>query len=326
MEKSQIRHIQSLMESLGFTKATLAEKCGLSKMTIHRILTNTRYNPTQKTIQAIADALEVNEQDILQRSEETSTKVKINGYIDYLGQITRIETIKQLKAIYKRIIDDEAASRQVKDIKAKEKGNRKSQNKTLDIQGESTITVIFDFDGTLIDTRPLERYLLLFKGKKRFSEEWKQGMEEYLSHIKDCHVYEGIAEVIDYIRQNNIRTCVVTASIKEKAKRAIEVNGWKDVFKAKNIYGRHAYGKGKVTKEDANPSLFKKALEDMGVSASECIAFGNEVEDTIAAQKLGIRAFNCAWGATMSDLKEMRERMPQITLYSPMQIIDKLKE
>lgn len=191
---------------------------------------------------------------------------------------------------------------------------------------KSSITVIFDFDGTLIDTRPLEQYLLLFKGKKKYGEEWKQGMEEYLSHIKDCHVYEGIAEVIDYIRQNNIRTCVVTASIKEKAKRAIEVNGWKDVFKAKNIYGRNSCGPGKVTKEDANPLLFEKALEDMGVSASECIAFGNEVEDTIAARKLGIRAFNCAWGATKSDLKEMRERMPQITLYSPMQIIDKLKE
>lgn len=82
MEKSQIRHIQSLMESLGFTKVTLAEKCGLSTMTIHRILTNEAYNPTQNTIQAIADTLEVDEQDILQSSGETATKVKINGYIE----------------------------------------------------------------------------------------------------------------------------------------------------------------------------------------------------------------------------------------------------
>ena len=117
MEKSQIRHIRSLMESLGFTKATLAEKCGLSAMTIHRILTDEAYNPTQKTIQAIADALEVDEQDILQCSGETATKVKINGYIDYLGQITRIETVNQ----------------QVRDIKVKERENKKSQDKTLDI-------------------------------------------------------------------------------------------------------------------------------------------------------------------------------------------------
>lgn len=50
-----------------------------------------------------------------------------------LGQITRIETVKQLKAIYKRIIDDETVNQQVRDIKVKERENKKSQGKTLDI-------------------------------------------------------------------------------------------------------------------------------------------------------------------------------------------------
>ena len=579
MKQSQIRHIQSLMESLGFTKVTLAEKCNLSSMTIHRVLTDVRYNPTQKTIQAIADTLEVDEQDILQCSGETATKVKINGYIDYLGQITRIETVKQLKAIYKRILDDETVSQQVRDIKAKEKENKKSQNKTLDVssidlfrreeydtsivcthsfrsngdivndkpndlgnmasrygfdlldeyfhnsecayicglfsmntpkcieiqrelqasdngyrakkdirggyekrarecirtdwstfnvewmkfvvwakckgnkefremllgvprnaiivenstyhnkpkegedkpsfwgarnkeleakrdilersvilsnpklnkkelqgnvnkvrnsihnigiwegtncmgkiltlckyhlhqktelpidyellrskeiylfgklltfQGESPITVIFDFDGTLVDTKSLDQYQKLFRGKERLSDEWKQGMKEYLAHIKDCQVYEGINDVVEYLRQHkqNIRACIVTASIKEKVKVATQIFGWKDVFKDKYIFGMHSYGWQKVTKADANPMLFEKALEKMGLDASKCISFGNEVTDTLAAQNAGIKAYNCAWGAVGDDLKQMQESMPSITIDSPIHIINVLK-
>lgn len=41
MEKSQIRHIQSLIE-LRLTKTMLTEKCGHSAMTIHRVLAEMR--------------------------------------------------------------------------------------------------------------------------------------------------------------------------------------------------------------------------------------------------------------------------------------------
>ena len=40
MNDSQIKHIKSLMESLGLTKSALAEKCDVSTMTIHRILSD----------------------------------------------------------------------------------------------------------------------------------------------------------------------------------------------------------------------------------------------------------------------------------------------
>lgn len=578
MKDSQIKHIKSLMEALRLTKSTLAEKCDVSTMTIHRILTDETYNPTQKTIQALADALEVDEQDIMQGSEETKTRIKINGYIDYQGTITRIETIKQLETLYKLIKSDEAVNRLSNEIKEQEKENKKHQSKVLDIdaidllkydtidtkqicthsfrsnsdivddknndlgnmatrygfdlfgehfhnsecayicgmfsmntpkcieiqrelqasangynakkeirgqyekrakecvrtdwntfnvewmkfvvwqkckgneefrkmllaitqnaiivenstfhkkpkEGEDKpafwgarnyelekkrailersiilsnpkltkkeleekvnkvrnsihtfgvwegtncmgkiltlckyhlhhktelpinydllrskqiylfgklltfqktpqTTVIFDFDGTLVDTRPLDQYQHLFKGKERLSDEWRKGMGEYLSHVKDCPVYEGINDVIEFLRQSNINVCVVTAGIKEKVKVAAQIFGWKDIIKAKYVFGRHSFGlHQKVTKSDANPMLFEKALEAMQVEATNCIAFGNEINDTIAAQKLGIRAYNCAWGATDNDLQVMKETMPDITIYSPKQIIDILK-
>lgn len=187
------------------------------------------------------------------------------------------------------------------------------------------LTVIFDFDCTLINTKPLDEYLHLFKDKERLSEEWKRGMAEYLSHVKECEVYEGINEVVEYLREQKIRACIVTSSIKEKVKVATRMLGWKDVFLDSNIYGRHSYGMRKVTKDDANPMLFEKALEEMEVEAANCVAFGNEITDTIAAKKLGIAAYNCAWGATETELEKMMDSMQDITINSPLQIIDILK-
>ena len=133
MNDSQIKHIKSLMESLGLTKSALAEKCDVSTMTIHRILSDETYNPTQRTIQALAYALEVDEQDILQGSSDSSKRIKINGYIDYQGVITRIDTFKQLESVYNRIKSDTTITKLAKEIRTQEKENKNSQSKTLDI-------------------------------------------------------------------------------------------------------------------------------------------------------------------------------------------------
>jgi len=195
-----------------------------------------------------------------------------------------------------------------------------------DIQQKRVPTVIFDFDKTLVDTRPLDQYSHLYRGKERLSEEWKEGIKEYISHIADCKVYEGINEVIEFLRANDVKVIVVTAGIKMKVMEAARVFGWTDIIKAKNTFGRHSFGiNKKVTKDDGNPMLFEKALSTLGVEAKDCISFGNEYDDTVAAQKVGIRAYNCLWGATKEDADRMIIDMPQITIEHPSQIIDIIK-
>ena len=187
-------------------------------------------------------------------------------------------------------------------------------------------TVIFDFDKTLVDTRPLDNYSHLYRGKERLSEEWKEGIKEYVSHISECKVYDGINEVFDFIRANKINVIVVTAGIKMKVKEAAKLFGWSDIIKDKNTFGRHSFGNHKkVTKDEGNPMLFEKALLTLGVEAKDCISFGNEYVDAIAAQKVGIKAFNCLWGASKEDADRMMIDMPQITIEHPSQILDIIK-
>lgn len=182
-------------------------------------------------------------------------------------------------------------------------------------------TIIFDFDGTLLDTRPLQQYEHLFKEPQRGTEEWKRGRKEYLSHVKDCKQWEGMDAVIDYIRQHHIRTCIVSANTKDRVVEAIKAFGWQDVFSKDNIIGCYSLSKKRASKDGGDSSLFLKALSDMGMKADECIAFGNEVSDTIAAQNAGIKAYNCLWGASDKDREIMTSEMASITLKSPSEII-----
>lgn len=194
------------------------------------------------------------------------------------------------------------------------------------IQNYQKTTIIFDFDKTLVDTRPLDQYAHLYRGKERFSEEWKKGIREYLSHLQECNVYEGIQEVLDYIRKSKFNIIVVTAGIKMKVLEAAKLYGWTDIINNKNTFGRHSFGiNKKVTKKDGNSMLFEKALTTLGVKAKDCIAFGNEYDDTIAAMKVGIMAYNCLWGASKEDADRMMIDMPQITIEHPSQIIDIIK-
>ena len=578
MEKSQIERIAVLMESKGVSVKKLADSCGVSHMTIRRILNGETQSTNLEIINAIASALGVDEQYILDGKDFSPQDFRgVKGYIDYQGHISRIETFKQLEAIYQKIKDELTIPREAKNIMREDRVNKKSQSKTIDInsidlfrpehydtskvatwdfrksdderdeipnnlgnmckgyefdmadfhflnseaayicglfsngsKGHNEIqkeliaepsgyaakkvirrnhervgredweefnvqwmlyvvwckvksnkafsdllrhipsnciivensthqrtpkgqkdtskfwgakndllegkrdllekdaeiqnhnakskdiakfkmrarnsirnfgtwegvncmgkiltickhciengtepsidyellkakkihllgdllsfddeaeptqykTIIFDFDGTLLDTRPLAQYEHLFKEPQRGTEEWKQGRKEYLSHVKDCKLWEGMDAVIEYIRQHHIRTCIVTANTKDRVVEAIKVFGWNDVFAKDSIIGCYALGRKRVSKENGDTSLFEKALKVLQVGAKDCIALGNEVSDYIAASRIGIEAYNCMWGAKEEERGIMVSDMRETILKSPQDIIDVLK-
>lgn len=155
------------------------------------------------------------------------------------------------------------------------------------------LTVIFDFDGTLLDTRAWQQYEHLFKRPKQGTEEWKRGRKEYLSHVKDCKQWERMDEVINLIRQHKIPVCIVTANTQDRVIEASKVFGWQDIFNKDNILGCYSI---KNRQRASKESLMQKALEVLNVEATDCVAFGNELTDKQAAQTVGIEAYHCLWG------------------------------
>ena len=104
MKQYQIDRIKDLMEAKGVSLKELASKCGISEMTIRRILTQ-GHNPTTDNIEKIAEALGVNEVYIYETEAELQSKIPLNGYIEFNGNIIRIKTFKQLEKVYNDILE-----------------------------------------------------------------------------------------------------------------------------------------------------------------------------------------------------------------------------
>lgn len=127
MKQYQINRIKQLMEAKEMSIQELAFKCGVSAMTIGRILNNSQYNPTTDTIEKIAKAIGVTEQYIYEAEAESKSLLPINGYIEYGGTITSVKTFKQLEKLYENIKYDMNVSKKAKELRAKDKERKKTQ-------------------------------------------------------------------------------------------------------------------------------------------------------------------------------------------------------
>ena len=145
MKQYQINRIKDLMDAKGITNQVLSSMCGISAMTIGRLLTKIDYNPTTDTIEKIAEALGVHEQYIYETETESKSKLPINGFIEYGGTITSIKTFKQLEKFYESIKYDMNLPKLTKELRAKDKINKKTQEK-------------IEIDIATIDLRRLEEY------------------------------------------------------------------------------------------------------------------------------------------------------------------------
>ena len=88
--------IREIMQEKGLSQVQLADKSGLAKGTLSRIL-NGKQELKPNTIEKIANALEVSFYDVAESLDDDSARFQVAGYIDYCGDIVRIKSLKDLK-------------------------------------------------------------------------------------------------------------------------------------------------------------------------------------------------------------------------------------
>ncbi len=221
MEQYQVERIKKLMEAKEMTGQQLASICNLSAMTISRILTKPKYNPSIPIIEAIAQALDVEAQYIIERTAtetETKSKLPINGFIEYGGTISSIKSFKQLEKIYNDIKHILETPKLVKSIIAQDKANQKTQSKQ-------------PIDITAIDLFKKEQYdtSKLFTWSFRKSDDEKEDMLNDLGNMCQGYPFKVYGE-----RFLNSECAYISGMFSQNTPQAIEIQ--KELQKSDNGY------------------------------------------------------------------------------------------
>ena len=100
-KKAITETIKQRMLELNMNNEDLAERSGLSSMTIGRIINNDTYNLTLSTLEKICHVLGLNVIDVFHEKKDE----EVSGYIEYNGNIVKIRRLEDLKRCYDNILE-----------------------------------------------------------------------------------------------------------------------------------------------------------------------------------------------------------------------------
>jgi len=159
--------------------------------------------------------------------------------------------------------------------------------------------VLFDLDGTLVDTATLEP---LRKAKK-----WR----DCVAQCGSTNCFPGIPEVLGGLREKGVKIGIVTTSVSFYAERLCGHHG----IKYDTLIAWHD-----VKSQKPAPDPFLKALERLKLSAKEALGVGDDFSDAVALNAAGIPALGAGWSPVLQ-----RKAAWCRILGAPQQLLSELK-
>lgn len=211
-------------------------------------------------------------------------------------------------------------------------------------------TVLFDFDGTLVNTNDL------IIASWQYTYKHYLGHEVSLEHIvasfgevlpltmarefpdvdtdEACNVYrdyqlhvaeemiktfEGIPDLLKELNARGYRVAIVTSRTRESALRyldMLEISGYFEDLVTCDDTNKH--------KPDPEPILV--CLRKLGVSADEAVMVGDSPFDMKCANNAGVRSVLVDWRITDSEKAVISDAVVDYEIATPMDLIDVLDE
>ena len=210
--------------------------------------------------------------------------------------------------------------------------------------------ILFDFDGTLVDTGPgimnATRYSLKTYGideddpdnlrrfvgpplAEAFAEHYGFSPEKSVEAVlrfrdyyldsgnKECELYPGIADMLSALRADGRRLIVATGKPEELALKIalrFEIADYFEIIRGAYVDDE---GEHRTCKQEIIESIF----DDLDITdISSCIMIGDRANDITGAHRSGIKAIGALWG--YGSEKELCGAGADYTAAAPQQISD----
>lgn len=186
---------------------------------------------------------------------------------------------------------------------------------TMENTSKKYEAIIFDLDGTLYDTSIVDPLLRQLRQVKRMSPEYHQIWKDIDKTIDGYKEYDGMAEVLQFVRENNVKAVLVTGAVKRRTNK----------LKRFNLPLMGMVSRFDVSHKKPHPAPMFRALEILGCEASKVLSIGNQVIDLQSSKGAGIDFALASWGVRDHEREQLMQESDYV-LSDPREIIGMVKK
>lgn len=179
-------------------------------------------------------------------------------------------------------------------------------------------TLLFDFDGTLIDTNELIIQTFQYVLDKYYPGEYGRGdilpflgptlhdtfnainlerAEEMINDYRTWNItmhdelaseFDGVSQTLQELKDQGLKMAIVSTKRRDMVMKGLDLLGVTDLFDV-------VVGLDDVTNAKPDPEPIQLALERLGAKKEEALMIGDNYHDVVGGKNAGVRTAGVAW-------------------------------